>query len=951
MPAPQTTLRNAPPVSRCGLGLVLLVLQLSGCIHDLRGECVAPGQARDIDSRMSACYAALRYDERDAEVISTIAIRYFLDNRTKEAWDLVDKLSVKKDDKERKLTASVLGLIGVRLYNAERYIDAANLQEQAIELFKQGPQNRKPDAAIVSNLYNLALSSYAMGHNKKSHQLISESMYRFDALEKTEYTFKKLFFGDFVLRSEWSLSRQGQYVKLKMLNLRAGLSEAEGKLPEALSDYSEAMRISEIIMSDNFVSWSPSFNRAVRSQPNLMSLSVADMANNLARLQLALGDFAKARELAARSLTIREYRYSADHPEIMRSLQVLALIDIAQGKIAEAQTKLERSSEIVANNLGSNSIELAALIHTQATSLLIANRYDAAVSAWSRSLSIEHQRVRLVLSQSEIFGISDVFQPQAQLLYGLPLLLPDQPQFRELALRAALLHKGRTFDAAVQVGRLLKQASEDQELASQRQRLNELRDEQRRELSRAEQNPRKLRDLSEQLDQASDQLARRLLQKGHAPAPQDIVAATASRLSPRSVLMDVELAIRPKQLTVDGLDPEQPKHYVALLLFPDRRVEVADLGDAAVVDAAVADFLRTMQTPSSDPERAARALYDRVLRPVRGFLGSAQQVYLSLDGQLAMVPFAALHDGSRYMLHAYRFNYLTSGRDVLRPQAPRSQKEALVLADPDPRAGWTGGADASRSSSHASRLLAAKLAALPPLPGAAEEGQTIAEQLRVTAFVGASAREELLNAAKAPWLLHIATHGLWLDEDVGTALSGPRPRSLLLRLPTNKAESPHVIHSFADSLHEMERSALVLGGAAQGVLWGQAERNGLFSALEASQLDLHGTQLVVLSACETGRGAASIGQGSFGLRRGFLSAGAESLLASQWQIDDQATAELMSKFYANAFDDGQPLSRLSALQRAMLEVYQHHPHPYYWAPFILLGEDGFLSRPASHPQG
>ena len=107
------------------------------------------------------------------------------------------------------------------------------------------------------------------------------------------------------------------------------------------------------------------------------------------------------------------------------------------------------------------------------------------------------------------------------------------------------------------------------------------------------------------------------------------------------------------------------------------------------------------------------------------------------------------------------------------------------------------------------------------------------------------------------------------------------------------------------------------------------------TALELAGLDLWGTQLVVLSACDTGRGDVKLGQGVYGLRRAFLVAGAETVVMSLWKVNDGTTRALMEAYYRHLLA-GQ--GRASALREAMRELRRTQPHPHYWAPFLAMGQ-------------
>ncbi|HYH94497.1 CHAT domain-containing protein, partial [Hyalangium sp.] len=123
--------------------------------------------------------------------------------------------------------------------------------------------------------------------------------------------------------------------------------------------------------------------------------------------------------------------------------------------------------------------------------------------------------------------------------------------------------------------------------------------------------------------------------------------------------------------------------------------------------------------------------------------------------------------------------------------------------------------------------------------------------------------------------------------------------------------------------------------------------DSLVTALELAGLDLWGTELVVLSACDTGRGDVKLGQGIYGLRRALVVAGAETLVTSLWKVNDETTRMLMEGYYRNLLAGK---GRAMALREAMLTLREQQPHPHFWAPFITLGKDAPLRGLAPVPQ-
>jgi CHAT domain-containing protein len=196
-------------------------------------------------------------------------------------------------------------------------------------------------------------------------------------------------------------------------------------------------------------------------------------------------------------------------------------------------------------------------------------------------------------------------------------------------------------------------------------------------------------------------------------------------------------------------------------------------------------------------------------------------------------------------------------------------------------------------------------------------------------FLGSNATKQVLLNLSPPGLLHIATHGFFLKD------ASPSPTSRGIGQVGDAYAPPP---GPADPLL---RSGLVFPGGppSPALPASRPIEDSLVTALELAGLDLWGTQLVVLSACDTGRGDVQLGEGVYGLRRAFLVAGAETLVTSLWKVNDNTTAQLMEDYYRNLLS-GQ--GRAAALRQAMQSLRETHPHPYFWAPFITIGRDAPL---------
>jgi CHAT domain-containing protein len=190
-----------------------------------------------------------------------------------------------------------------------------------------------------------------------------------------------------------------------------------------------------------------------------------------------------------------------------------------------------------------------------------------------------------------------------------------------------------------------------------------------------------------------------------------------------------------------------------------------------------------------------------------------------------------------------------------------------------------------------------------PLSGTLQEARSIQSLFpEASVLTGTAASEAALKRVDAPRILHIATHGFFLQSG---AIASP-----------------------------LLRSGLALSGAN---LNPAGDEDGILTALEASSLNLWGTKLVTLSACDTGIGEVKNGEGVYGLRRAFLLAGAETLVMSLWPVSDSVTREVMTTYYTGL---KQGLGRGEALRRAQLAMLtrKNRQHPFYWASFIQSGE-------------
>jgi CHAT domain-containing protein/Tfp pilus assembly protein PilF len=692
--------------------------------------------------------------------------------------------------------------------------------------------------------------------------------------------------------------------------------------------------------------------------------TVADSLDNLAILYVKQGLYERAEPLHERALAIREAALVKHHAVIAESLTNLGNLDWEQGRYARAEPRYERALAILEAIFGKQHHNLAPSLNNLALLRLAQHRLGAAVALFTRSFTGSERRLRdeaLGFSEARLASFLQLLRSDEQRLYALLRAHPDSARVRRLALSAALLLKGRSLEETTDISRAVYRSLGPEERDTF-ERLLGLRT-QRARLSL--QGPgslppaayqRQLRELAEQGDALEASLARRsapLRALAALPPPAQIVARVAKALPRDGALIEfvtyADRPLVPKPGTPQARLREQLR-YLALVLMPDTTIRALDLGPAEPIDAAATRLRDMLANRDAAFQSHAQALYQLAFQPLLPLLGKTRRLFLAPDGQLALVPFAVLHDGHQFLVETFDFSYLTSGKDLLpRAQQAVPMASVVVLADPDfgaalpapaPSTG-VASAQAQRSTSRErffsalSEEPAQRAWAPVSLPGTRHEAEAIQRLLpQAQLFLGPAATKERLLNLPPPGILHLATHGFFLKD------AAALPRSRGVGHFGALGEDPQ-----ASSLPDpLLRSGLLFAGAgarppANAGTPQLPPESALATALELAGLNLWGTQLVVLSACDTGRGDVNLGQGVYGLRRAFVVAGAETVVMSLWKVDDETTSTLMEAYYRNLLA-GQ--GRASALSEAMRWLRGTQPHPHSWAPFIVLGRDAPL---------
>ena len=885
---------------------------------------------------------------------------------------------------------SILGSAPIFLEMREFDLAEAILQ-RGLRILEKAYSPKHPH--IMVGQVNLASLYMFRGQYEMAHQQLKSVREKLQRL-----------FGEYdvslatILNNEASLYyAQGSYQQAEVsLHKALELNEkrygkVHGSLVESLNNLGHLY-----LKTGNYDQSEECFKRTLKIREELFGVehsAIGSPLNGLTLLYQAQGKLTLAEQQAQRVLRIFEKSYGPQNLQTATSRSTLAGIYFDLNQVDRAIALQRHSLRTFADQLGEdnlftalsrrklgryllfrgkNTVEVLAMQQRAHEALrralppqhptLAESHQDLAITEFAHGhieLAIAHLRQGMKIREQLLEIMPSEIRTAAQLaaqrqeeerIYSLVLTHPQRGDVRKLVLELSLLRKGLDIELARRVRRELLRGQltgSQQALLSQ---LNGLRNEY---LRLAYGNPKQLAPAlyQEQLKRLGLKLEEVEL-KLAAQSPElaglrqatrrDIVSEVAHRLAPDEVFIDV-VRTRKDAMTSWWKSQSAPpgEHYVALLLRPDGKILVEDLGDSEVLDSVARSLREQLATPDSSIEAAAKRAYERFFARLAPHLGRITMLRLALEGELQLLPFAALHDGHGYLLWRYRFHYLTSGRDLLGAAEPPAHAGPLIVGPPDFYALQPGSAEGPPALPGQQSGLYAQLQQLERLQGMAAEAEALGKLLpNARMLAGKDASERNLRKEPPSILMHFATHGVFLADQVETAGEVRLPMSRNMVTPVGPLPDAGRWLAPLQRISPLSRSALLLAGAAEPRNQTDPSADGVLTAEEVLGMNCSGTQSVVMSACETGRGEVRIGQGVYGLRRAFLIAGAESVISSQWQVSDADTVELMKRFYQNLLACEPRVVALHKAMKSLAGNVKLPRHPYYWAPFLVLGRDG-----------
>lgn len=825
--------------------------------------------------------------------------------------------------------AANLNNLAVLYKSTGNYIRAELFYRQALALWRTDLGEGHPNVAACLN--NVGMLYYEMGDYTQAESLFQQAL----AIQRT-------------------ISGEMHPTVASYLNNLAALSRAVGNYPQSEQLYQQALTIRRKVLGVRH----PSF---------------AIGLDNLAELYRTIGNYAQAEPLYRQALEIRRAVLGEIHPQVAASMNNLGAMYRAIGNYTEAEALYKQAQEITRTTLGEVHPSFVVSLNNLAMVYVATSRETEAMAMMKRAAGIDDKMIGQVFSLgSERQRMSYLRTLQGNFDAFLSLVFQRFPHSRaaaQTALDLVLRRKAIGAEAlaaqsdAILGGRYPDLAPKLHELANLRAQIAQ------KTLAGAgseglEVHQQLLAEWSAQQDRLEADLAHQIPEMNMALKLQAADWQTVAKaLPPMAALVefvhfDVFDFFDFHAVPARGERRWKAAHYAAFVLVADEpaSVQMIHLGEADPIDQLITTFRTaiTGETEANTQERkelsrAARsqgegiALRRAILDPLVAALGDRERLFLAPDGDLNRLPFEVLPtDDGRHLIDTYQISYLSTGRDVLRFRATSGGRVAssLIVADPDFDLSATDEptiAEATQARGRRSRDLKRGSLHFDRLSGTRKEGEHIARMLGVQPLLEGKALEGRLKACHSPYILHIATHGFFPPDqrhdpntDVVNADSLIPPKSThggrLDRFLEQHVENP------------LLRSGLALAGANTwnrgGLLAPEAE-DGILTAEDVSGLDLLKTELVVLSACETGLGKVHVGEGVFGLRRAFVLAGARTLVMSLWKVTDQQTRELMEHFYHGILA-GQPC--VDALRKAQLAMKATYQDLYYWGAFICQGD-------------
>ena len=658
----------------------------------------------------------------------------------------------------------------------------------------------------------------------------------------------------------------------------------------------------------------------------------ANTLNNLASLNRKTGNFKDAETLYLETLKVDEQTVGKHHPAYATSLNNLAILYVATKKYDQAEPLYLESIKIKKATLGINHPAYAKSINNLALLYMTKNQFGKAEPLFLEAISNQLNQINTIfpaLTEKEREAFYNTLRSDLERFNTFAVLHSlDNPAIIGEMFNNQLTTKALLFNASDKMRQDIL-SSNDESLINDFGHWRDLRE----KLARLYQLPKIDLEKKQQemrlLEEEVEGLEKSLSQRSTVFAKEND-RRVLSWQDIRDQLGENEAAVEIIRFRRYKIDPEGKSKINKDLNVPEfLNYGFTDevLYAALIVDKSTKDFPKLVLLENGQElESKYLSYYKNAIHYVVDDYNSYQQywekiddnisndiakIYLSPDGVYNKINLNAIRNSNteNYLIDDLAIIPITSSRDlIVDSKRPTAEGKFVLMGNPDFT--WDGveppaSAEIDQINDY-----------LDPLPGTDAEVQSIAKLMTFDnwvpeLYVEDQAREDIIKELKSPRVLHIATHGYFSKEVL------------------------------QNSMHnDFLNSGLMLAGASNTLYYRRnqmsfsPEEDGILTAYEAMNLNLDQTELVVLSACETGLGTVKNGEGVYGLQRAFKVAGAQSIVQSLWRVDDRTTQKLLYYFYEGWMKHH---DKQKAFKDAQLKLREEYLYPYYWAAFVMVG--------------
>jgi len=856
--------------------------------------------------------------------------------------------------KESLRYANTLGSLGLLYRNKGDYIQAEPLYLETKRI--QEKVLGKEDAAYANTLNNLAALYMEIDDYAKSEPLYLEAIKihaKAIGKENESYaTFLRNLANLYITKGDYAKAEPLYFEAMKIMAKVVGKEHPGYATP--LSGLGNVYREKR-----DYAKAEPLLLEAMKIKAKTLSKEHPDYLPSLLSLAVFYkekGDYAKAEPLFLESQELAKKLYGEGTFAYAESLEKVVSIYIEKGEYVQAESLLFTTKEIYEKTLRNESPNYVDLLNDLVILFLVTNRIKESSPIFlqiNERICSLIEKLATYSSESQVLAYLQTFNRNIALFQSFAQAYPS-PEINSAAFDNALFLKGFLLENAYRLARSV--AGADSLTSDTYKHWQGCQ----RRLATEYAMPIAERSYVAEVEAEAEGYEKTLT--------RNLAAFSSARRVPH--WQDVRDNLRPSEAAVEFIKYRyytprvtDSTMYAALLLRPDdAQPRFIPLFEEKSLDSLLqtsserrADYVNNLYahanrsaTPLGKPQKT---LYDLLWKPLEKELAGVNTIYFSPSGLLHRLNLAAIPIGLDSVLaDRYHLVELGSTRQLVTPATVNPAANDAVLFggisyDSDSTAMSQANATldsisiASRGElSFAYTDSTLRVGTWSALPYTDREVGSVEKTLKSAGFQsdtrrGFTATEEAFKTLGAggkasPRVLHLATHGFFF----------PDPKSTSARFetsPTFGATEP----VFKISDHPMIRSGLLLAGAnyawATGKPLREGMEDGILTAYEISQMNLSNTELVVLSACETGLGDIQGNEGVYGLQRSFKIAGAKCLIMSLWKVDDQATMKFMEVFYRKWLESKMTIPEaFRATQAEMRERWTGQP--YLWAGFVLV---------------